>query len=650
MYTPSLYMNNNIFYHTNYLGDEAMYPIPAPMTPARKPQIEYPGKSNGLKIGVTPGAVVGALVGGSLAKKQVQKQEEQRLMNERAMASRELPAIEGNYYKQVQNVAQNLNVIFTPVSAIYVVKNGKKDFTLDTIETGEMNRDMKMAWQNKDENYFKSVMMSKIYTEMQIAEQGFAKQFARKQLGIKDMITKDASDSSFIDEMNEVDTINYVKKAAQFFAGNEIKEKLANAVVEDMETEASEHLIDLTLDRPFSKYAGVITGLTSSLGLGTKEEDIKTVKKKLENPSYTMKNIKVGFFPDRVIFSLGNQLISTLPLTAMNEEGYEHFENQNAKYFKNFFAESVKESLNKKANVSMSYSIEKSASEDLPLDNDPASCFKSSDTHPVALYLVLCQKFGMEWLQYDIAVMDDIVRSEFNLEEIPESNSAKISAILMANQSDNVYINAYAFEKAVLSLCSKPVDFLKSQVEDVAIQDIVFAIDVLDRVTPYDDIYDNFSKETLNYIATALADKEFYIYNPTNIVGSSLEPAFNETLNELLIRTIKSKMTLNSISGEMDEEVYSKCEYVADNALGLLKSIRRLMNEKVEANQIDRADLIDTVLAKKGLREDLVNIIRRQVILNLALDDVLSIYEDNLMNQIQQYNISRPMEEGVLNE
>ena len=627
-----------------------MYPIPDQLTPARKPQIDYPQKNGEFKIGVTPGAIVGALVGGTIAKKQVQKQEQQRIMNERAIASKYTPQIEGNYYKQVQNVANNLNVIFTPVSAIYVVKNGKKDFTLDTIETNEMNHDMKTAWKNKDDNYFKSVMMSKIFTEMQIAEQGFTKQFARKQLGIKDMITKDASDSSFIDDMNEIETIAYVKKAALFFQGSELKEKLASAVVEDMETEASEHYINFTLDRPFTKYAGVITGISSSLGLGTKDEDIKTIKKKLENPSYTMKNIKVGFFPDRVIFSLGNQLVSTLPLTAMNEEGYAHFENQNAKYFKNFFAEHVKETLSKKAEIQMSYAIEKIASDDLPLDNDPASCLKTSDAHPVAIYLILCQKFGMEWLQYDIAVMDDIVKSEFNIDELPETNSAKISAILMANQSDNVYVNAYAFEKTVLSLCSKPVDFLSSQVEDVSIQDIVFAIDVLDRVTPYDDIYDNFSKETLNYMATVLADKELYVYNPTNIVGSDLEPAFNETINELLIRTIKNKMTLNSISKEMDEEIYSKCEYVADNSLGLLKSIRRLMNEKAEVAQINMGDLVDSVIVKKGLREDLSTIIRRQVIINLALDDVLSTYENNLMSQLQQYNISRPTEEGVINE
>ena len=181
-----------------------------------------------------------------------------------------------------------------------------------------------------------------------------------------------------------------------------------------------------------------------------------------------MRNIKVGFFPDRVIFSLGNQLVSTLPLTAMNEEGYAHFENQDAKYFKNFFAENVKESISKKSNISILSSIEKLASEDLPADNDPASCLKTSEAHPVAIYLILSQRFGMDWLQYDIAVIEDIVKSEFGLDELPETNAGKISAILMPNQSENVYTNAYAFEKAVLSICSKPVDFMQSQIEDIS--------------------------------------------------------------------------------------------------------------------------------------------------------------------------------------
>lgn len=630
-----------------------MYPIPDQIAPAKKPQIDWPTKNpqgGGFKIGVTPGAVVGALVGGTIAKKQVQKAEEQRVINERNRAERELPAIEGNYYKQVQNVANNLDVMFTPMSAIYVVKNGKKDFTLDTIETSEMNEDMKMAWKNKDDHYFRSVMMSKMYTEMQIAEQGFAKEFARKQLGIKDMITKDASDTSFVDEMNEVDTLEYVKKASSLFKGDSFREKLAESVVNDMNNEIGESYINLSLDRPFNKYAGVISGISSCLGLGSKEDDINSVKKKLENPGYTMKNIKIGFFPDRVIFSLGNQLISTLPLTAMNDEGYSHFENQDAKYFKNFFAENVKENISKKANVEMVSAMEKSASDDLPMDNDPSSCLTTSDAHPVSIYLILSQRFGMEWLEYDIAVIEDIIKSEFNIEEIPETNIGKVSAILMANQSENVYINAYAFEKAVLSLCSKPVDFLKTQVEDISVQDIVFAIDVLDRVTPYDDIYDNFSKETLNYMATVLATKEIYVYSPTNIIGSDLEPAFNETLNELLVRVIKNKMTLNSNNRELDDEIHAKCEYIADNSLGLLKAVRRMMNESEESSQLNRGDLVDDMIIKKEIREDLSSIIKRQVILNLALDDVLATYEDTLVSQLDQYNISRPTEEGVINE
>ena len=151
-------------------------------------------------------------------------------------------------------------------------------------------------------------------------------------------------------------------------------------------------------------------------------------------------------------------------------------------------------------------------------------------------------------------------------------------------------------------------------------------------------------------MANVLANKELYVYNPTNIIGSDLEPAFNETLNELLVRTIKNKMTVNSNSRELDEEIFAKCEYIADNSLGLLKSIRRMMNEKAEVSQINKGDLVDTIIAKKGIREDLSTIIKRQVILNLALDDVLSTYENTLMTQLEQYGVSRPSEEGVINE
>lgn len=638
-------MDNNTIYHRNITdGQRVPYPMPASMPGATKdvnsPFVE---RKQGTRIGVTPGAVIGALIGGLVASNQAKKQEQERLKQEQILSTREQPVINGNYYNQVNSVANNLSVIFTPVSAIYVVKNGKRDFTLDTIEVGEMNQDMKNAWNNKDQDYFKGLMLSKMYTEMQVAEQSFAKRFLKKQLQMKDMITKDASDTSYIDEMSEIEVIASMNMAANLFSGNEQKEVLASAIIDDVENELDEMFIYASLERPFDKYAGFLSGIKSSLGLGQTDKDsLKAVEKKLSDPSFVMKNIRVGFFPDRVVFSLGNQLISTMSLFSMNEEGYAHFENQDAKYFKHLFSEKVKETMKSKPSVTITSQFEKTAEENVNDAIAASDCLMDSSTHPVVIYLMLTARFGTEWLTYDIAAIERIIKSEFEIEDMPEANLNKIIAILMANQSNNPYQNAYSFEKTVLSICAKPVDFMSNQVSSIQVQDIVFSIDVLDRVTPYDDIYDNFSNEVLNYIADVLSEKEMYVYNVTNIVGSPMEPAFNEILNDHVLKAIKIKMCRGSLNDEVDNQVKSNCEYVADNAQVILKSIRRYMLEHSEIENVNRGDLVDTIIKKRGIKEEFAYLVKTQVIMNLAIDDALAMYESTLHEQLSKFGITRP--------
>jgi len=636
-------MNENYKYNHNFIpnGDYG-FPIPDGVTESRRPQIDWP-TSPQKKIGVTPGAIFGAIVGGLMAKNNIEKENEKRVLQENVRRNKEMPRIDGNYYNQVNSVANNLKVVFTPVSAIYTVNNKNKPFTLDTIETNEMNSDMKMAWKNKNEEYFKNLLMSKMYSEMQIAEQGFTKNFVRKQLGIKDSISKDASDTSFLDDISEVDLISLAKKSGEFFIGNDIKEKLASAVVSDMENDSEVEHIDLVLERPFTKYAGFITGIKSSLGLNSSSENIKEIKRKLENPGYVMSNIKVGFFPDRVVFSLENQLVSTLPLISMNEDGYQHFIKQDIKYFKNYFVNNIKNMVKQSNEVTIESAIEKLAEVNIA-QTSYSNCIQSSDTHPVVLYLFITSKLGVDWLTYDIGAIESIIKKEFNVEDIPESNLNKIMTILVANQSESPYTNAYAFEKTILSLSSKSVDFLSSEKDNVKIQDIAFTIDALDRVTPYDDIYDNFSREAVNYICDVLSDQEIYIYNPTSIVGSLTEPMFNQILNEALLKAIKGKMTLSSDDAQLDEEINSKCEYIADNSMIILKSIRRYMadNPNMSANQMINGDLIDVIISKKSIKQDLSAIIKRQVVLNMALDSALDFYNKTIQNQLSTYNIVRP--------
>lgn len=613
------------------------------MNEPRRPQIDFP-QENKLRIGVTPGAIIGSLVGIKLAKNSGEKKINKLIRDEQARINNSRPSIEGDYYSQVKNVAKNLQVVFTPMSAIFIVKNGNKSFTLDTIETTEMNNSMKVAWKNKDEEYFKSLLISKIYSEMQIAEKEFSKMFIEKNTNIKDSITKTSSDLSFLDDLMEDELFEITKKQASVFNNPEL-EKLADAVGQDIENELGTQYLSLKLDRPFEKYAGIFQGIKDCLGLHSEKDNVKKIKRHLENPMYVMHNIKIGFFPDRVIYSLDNQLVGTLTLTNMNQEGYDKFLKRDTKYFKNFFINWVKSQKNN------SFLNKNAEEENVAVAVRPANsvydCLNMSETHPVTIYLLLTNKLGPQWLQYDMMIIDTIIKREFGIDEISEPTLNKILSIMTANQSDSVYVNAFAFEKSALGLCSKPLEMLKEQQEQLNMQDIVFTIDVLDRVTPYDDVYDNFGKEIMNFISDVLASKEIYIYSPTKIVSSPLEPAFNASLNEYLLKAIKSKMSMFTTDEKLIEKIHSECEYIADNSMAILKSLRRTVSPEQE-EIIDMNVLIDTVMRKKLINPRLSNIIKRQVLINVALDRILTKYENKLLDEINRYGINIGMEGTII--
>lgn len=636
-------MNNNILYHRNLNSNGQAFPfVQEPGGNDNAGDIVINNINERKGIGVTPAAVIGSLIGGALANgvltRNYIKDQDNRRMAELTKELKNRPKVEGNYYKQVQNVANNLDVAFTPVSAVLRVRNGKDSFTLDTIETSEMNNDMKKAWKNKSSDYFKNLLLGKMYSEMQIAEEAFAKRFIKNHFDMKGIVDKKSYDTSLINNFNLNKCAEVIEKVASFYNDSDIKVKIASANIQDIENVEGNINIGLKLDRPFNKYAGVIGSIKSCIGLN-REPSSEEVKKHLENPKYLMKNIKVGFFPDRVIFTMDNNLVSTLSLTGMNEEGYQNFVNSNEKYFRNLFVENVKENL-KMADSELD-GIYKIAFEETEEFTDPKECLVSSGAHPVVIYLFLLKHYGLKWLKFDMSIIEEILKKEFSLEEINDSTLNKILTIMTANQSDSIYTNAYAFEKAVLSLNSKPIDFMLKEKENISIQNIVFAIDVLDRVTMNDDIYDNFSPEVVDYIVDVFSDREMYIYNPTNIVSSPLEPQFKETVNEFLLKKMKIKMTLASDDPEVDKEIENNCEYISDNANAVINAIRRFDNSNSQITYENVKDLIDSIIIKKSIREDLAKIVKKQVLTSLALDTVLAIFNNQFESQMTTYGLKQ---------
>lgn len=610
---------------------------------------EKTAKESAIKITAIPGAIIGGLISKNINKKS-QKQFESQLtpitnfapsqskINKNIKQNHiEPPKKIGGYYSDVKNLINNLVVMFTPVSVIFSVKNKLGNLTLDTIETGEMNEEMLENWRRKNEAYFKNIFVNKMLSDLQIAELEFARNYLSNSTNVKNGILKKSSE--YEGKSIDCDTTNdssMVLAAEMFDDMDWWLEKTGEEKVLDMLISASdtESEIGTVFDSDFQKYANVSRETNDYYSF---KGNINKVKNKLADTKYVMRNTEVGFFPDRVIFHIKNNLISTLPVTNMNADGFEHFNNQDEKYFKDYFVNEVKK-IKKE-------SLEKSAEEaENTFNSNPSELFLSSDTHPVAIYLAMNQFIGTNWITYDIMIIEDILKKEFLLKEIPDTTMNKIYCILMANQSDGIYTNAYTFEKAVLSFASKPVDFSIKEDSLVEPEDIAFAIDVLDRVTPYDDIYDNFSEEVLGYIAAILAEKEIYLYSPSEIVYSPLEAEFNDLLNEILSKKIKEEMTRGAETEVDASLIRIKCENIIDSSKMIIDVVRRKVKEtNKEISLTELSTIIDNVLALKEIKNNAL-IVKNQVITNMGIDMILNKREADMQSQLQLYKITSPKE------
>lgn len=599
-------------------------------------------------IPILPSAIVGALTGAAAAKMAPKKMKDKDLAKFIIPPPKKTqPKVEGSYYKQVQNIVKNLKIIFTPLSVIYTVNNDGSTFTLDTLETSEMNQTMKDKWKAKDEQFFKELLISKMYSEIQIAEQSFAKRFLQTQQNIKEAITKEVDSEFDLEEKDAIEIIDCCVRSKDIYH-DDLGDRLANIFYSDMEKVATQYFVEPKLLRPIEKYAGLVSGIQDCLGLHSDKPTVVKIRKQLSDPKYVMGHIKIGFMPDRVVFVLDNQLISTLPLTSMNEEGFAHFEKNDSKYFKALFVDKAKENLEKTASlISMDSKVEPASSEIID-GSDIRNIFYKSNIHPVLYYLALINGIGPDWIKMDIAVIEKIIQTTFNLENpIGDVALNKIIAIMVANQSENLFTNSYSLGKIILSLNSKPVNFL-TPTTDISIDDITFALDILDRVTPNDDIYDNFNPETIEFLANRMADKDMYVYSPSYIVSSPTEPAFLELLNEFLLIAIKRKMTKDTINPIEERQINNKCAIIADNSNMLIKSIRRTTDH---IHEVNKNDLVTSVMKKsEQTYGDLTNIIKQQVLINLAIDDILAMNENALRQQLEIYNIGKPQREGILIE
>lgn len=548
-------------------------------------------------LGFSAGNLVGKIVGKSTAEKKMLRD---------SIKNKEIPTLEGDYYSQVENISKNLNVIFTPLSVIYTLKNKGKDVTIDVVEIEEMDSLMKEAYKNKNAEFFKILMINKIYMDIQNVEQIFAKRMIDANRELKSALNKQASENKELDihgELKEIYTIQRVldnnpeSMTTQYFA------KIAE--------EEEDIKVSLELERPIKHYSELGNTKLDFFKIAKTIKDSR-LQEKLLNTKYLNKNVEVGFLADRVTFTVDDMVIAQLHTSAMNDEGYSEFKNKNIPYFKNLFIKKADDTeLNKVANEVL----------------EVKDIFYNSLVHPKIYYIILNSRFGKEWIEYDPEALIKVIETEFELAEpIYDRALDKILCIQNLCNGNDCLVNAFIFEKAARALNHKPISF-KEWEYNLTPGELINALQIMDELTPTNDIFDDLSEKVVSYITNAFVLGDCRAIVPSeNIISSDLEQRFFEILNS----------DINQRWSSLNAQEISYQRYIQPLASAIIKGIRK--NKDYQSESID--SLLNALIKRAKITDErIINLSRQTAVINLAIDLMLAEQEDNLKSMRTTLNI-----------
>ena len=576
------------------------------------------------------GAVLGAGFGASKAKKNMAKRQQASFANQFVPED----ALGTGPYKQIQNMAHNLRVIFTPISVIYVVRDGTAEITLDTVEVSSMTPDMKEAWEAKDHQYFKNLMLNKMYSEVQMVEQAFAKRLLEQHFGIQAEMGKKASDEGDIDFFTDLETDYYVSRMRDTFSSDSpVIQKMASMIIQHFSNE-EDILIEASLPRPIEKCGGLIHGTLSTFGFQPRKEEVDGLQGSYLNPRHLARNVQVGYLPDRVIFTVHGRLVSTLPVISMNEDGFASFQDQDDQFFRDFFNTEVKKGaarLKKSAGLNFSF-MEKEASESKVED-----LFYAPGVHPAIYFLLLTSRFGYEWVDTSNPALMVMIEKEFALSR-PLSDAVlnKILSVKAVNNTRTVYENVRAFEKIIRAFNDKPIDFLEAESEDVNLFDLVFGLEVINAVTPYDNIYDNFSPAIYDYMVGVMVGNDDYVWAVT-VTGTNEERQFQALINYSVLDAMNRNAQRQAENTDQFNGIVAENETIVEVASGLSDKIKEI-SDNTDPDVVGQ--LADSVLEGLGLEVDVHAVIRKQIVHAVFIENLLVRKRQELAQLMMTFNLS----------
>lgn len=585
------------------------------------PQDENSHAPNGATVIITPRSIISALTGAGIASAVAKHKEKQDLIISSLPKGKQTPSLaDKGYYSQVENIIKNLTVTFTPVSVVYSVKDNKKDVVIDTISVdSDMSPAMRLAWMNKDGEYFKNILINKIKSDVQMVEQHFAnylfsKHFKNKKSGPFSTIEKTAAAKLQYESNPEI-----AEKSAEFFL------KMAND--EDI-------TLVVDLDRPFTDYLDV-EAKYDFLSYGEKYASFSDAK--YLTPGYILGRLKVAYFPDRVLFVVDNKVIMTFHSSEMTPDEFDLFKKQDSRYFRKWFEKEVREGnqfLNIEKKAEQAVATEQQEMEELVLD--PSVLFTMNAVNPVIYLLLLNKKYTQEWLTFEPVPLIKMIENDFGVADgLSDAVLNKIMSIRTCNSSLTPYEVPHAFEKVIRSFNNLPINWFAEESSDIGLPEIAFGLEAFDLVTPDDDTYDNFSQEVFTYIVNLLQQNNCVFFLPNkNSIKSPLHEDFYKQLNKYLLDAN------NETSTSGIEDLSEQARIIAQNEILQLLTEEVLLSirESGEYNLDDKM-LLATIISSEG-DPSLLSVIKSQVLQNIEVDDYMASHMRMMDAQLDIYGLS----------
>ncbi|PGQ88196.1 hypothetical protein [Priestia megaterium] len=601
-------------------------------------------------LSIDPAAVLGSIAGGYAANSHYQKSQA-KSQDEELQKRR----IENNTYSQVESVMRDLKIVFTPINVIYSV-NGQ---VFEIISTDEMNPYMRNAFQQKDANYFRDLLVNKINMEMQLAEQAFAQRLLAA--GGHNEQAKEASFISKQDALVKVaeDHMDEMMKTASGGLDN-IKFQISPSL---NSIRPFDHCEFFCNPRELSKVASIFDLFDPS-----NSEDISLNRINDE--------VNVGFLPDRVVYTWNGQLIEQMSVLRMNEEGYEAFKKKDKQFFIDFFKQHTKETAEAlespepreqtaseteearfdtfhedqeeftKDAAALEDVVEDLVEEEFPvIERESIDLFRDPDIHPVAYDYVLNERYGDDWTTYELEALLKQIEVDFELRDgIAENPLNKISILhAVSSEEHTMYQAPLTFEKFMRGVNSKSILFEEFQ-GNLSFEEILFGLEVAkayDGEEVFLQFHDNISayvaEELMNEGVRFVSDEVYDESNPS-------EKDFFTSVNGFLTRKWKER----DAQGVLDETGIDQQHTMTVQITEIADEVLHEHADQIQAD--DPYTSIKKILGN-GLLEP-VDTESRTGVANMATETVVAHFMSGVFleykHQELTYTLEKLQEEGVI--